>query len=251
MSQPDSSSGPVVLITGAGKGIGRACAAEAAARGWSAVLVSRTAADLEASARPFPADRVRILPVDIAEASSAARAVELAERTFSRLDAVIHCAGVAPLLPLDQTTPEIFRQVLDTNLTAAFLLARSAWRLLARATIPTPGGAAVSLRGGVFVTISSMASRDPFPGFAAYAAAKAGVNLLTLALHREGAPVGIRCYAVAPGAVETDMFRKLMTPEQFPTEKTLSPESVAKTVWACVDGALANSSGETIFLAKP
>jgi NAD(P)-dependent dehydrogenase (short-subunit alcohol dehydrogenase family) len=61
----------------------------------------------------------------------------------------------------------------------------------------------------VVVNLSSMSSRDPFPGFAAYGAAKAGLNLLGLSAAREGEKIGVRVHTIAPGAVETGMFRQI------------------------------------------
>jgi 3-oxoacyl-[acyl-carrier protein] reductase len=95
-----------------------------------------------------------------------------------------------------------------------------------------------------------MSSRDPLPGFAAYGAAKAGLNLFSLALAREGAEHGIRSYAIAPGAVETSMFRRMVSKEKWPVEKTLDPADVARVVAQCIDGDLKYTSGEVIFLSK-
>ena len=102
----------------------------------------------------------------------------------------------------------------------------------------------------ILADISSAAARDPFAGFTAYSAAKAGVNLLGLSLAREGAPHNIRVHTVAPAAVETEMFRKIVSKDQYPTEKTLAPEDVAKTVVACIAGDLQHTSGEVVWLHK-
>src|SRR5206468_11715185 len=117
-----------------------------------------------------------------------------------------------------------WRATIDTNLSATFYLSKAAWPILKRQG------------GGAIVNISSMAARDPFAGFAAYGAAKAGVNLLSLSLAREGAAHGIRVYTVAPGAVETPMFRGIMSRDQFPTEQTLDPADVARVIGQCVGG---------------
>jgi NAD(P)-dependent dehydrogenase (short-subunit alcohol dehydrogenase family) len=95
-----------------------------------------------------------------------------------------------------------------------------------------------------------MAARDPFPGFAAYGAAKAGLNLFGLALAREGQPINVRVHTVAPGSVETAMFRGIMSAEQWPTDKTLDPAEVARVVAACIHGDLRHTSGEVIYVHK-
>jgi NAD(P)-dependent dehydrogenase (short-subunit alcohol dehydrogenase family) len=157
---------------------------------------------------------------------------------LGRIDAVSHCAGLAPVRSIGEMTPAEWRETIDTNLSAAFYLAKAAWPVFERQ------------RGGAIVNVSSLASRDPFPGFAAYGAAKAGINLFGLSAAREGQPMGIRVYTVAPGAVETDMLRKIMSPEQFPREKTLEPADVARVIAGCVQGDLRYASGEVIYLHR-
>src|SRR5690606_29145027 len=156
--------------------------------------------------------------------SDAQQATQVVQDTLAaagRVDAIVHCAGLAPLQPIDQMPVDLFDAVIATNLSAAFYLARAAWEPMRRQG------------GGVIVNLSSESSRDPCTGFAACGAAKAGVDLLGLSLAREGRPHNIRVLTVAPSAVETDMFRQLMTPEQYPTEKTLDPMDVARVIVQC------------------
>ncbi len=221
----------VAVITGAGRGIGRACAVRFSNEGWRLTLVSRTRSELEDTASLAGGD-CELVVGDVRD-----DAVQRAAAS-QRAAALIYCAGIAPLLPVEQTTPDILREVLDTNLTAAYGFARALWPDMRAAG------------GGSMVFISSLASRDPFVGFSAYAAAKAGVEGMVRALDREGKPHAIRSFAVAPGAVETAMFRKLLSPEQFPTERALSPDAVAEVVWQCVSGALAYSGGETLYMSR-
>jgi NAD(P)-dependent dehydrogenase (short-subunit alcohol dehydrogenase family) len=102
----------------------------------------------------------------------------------------------------------------------------------------------------VIVNVSSAASRDPFPGLGVYGAAKAGLNVLGLALAREGEPYGIRVHTIAPSATETGMFRGIMSTEQVPPEKVMAPEDVARVIAECVSGELRHTSGEVIYLHK-
>ena len=85
------------------------------------------------------------------------------------------------------------------------------------------------------VNVSSMASIDPFPGFATYAAAK----------------IGVKAVAVAPGAVETPMLRSMFNEQMIPKDKALSPEQVAKIITDCITGERAFTSGETIAVPSP
>jgi 3-oxoacyl-[acyl-carrier protein] reductase len=224
------------IITGAGRGIGRAAAIELSRRGYSLVLVSRTQADLQETAEHVK--DACVIAMDAAKPPSAKEAVRRCLEKFGRLDAIVHCAGLAPILKIEETTDQQWRDIIDTNLSAAFYLARACWSTF------------VEQKAGVIVNISSVAARDPFVGFAAYGAAKAGMNLLGLALAIEGQPHGIRVHTIAPGATETAMFRKLLTPEQFPREKTLDPADVARVAAQCVTGELAHTSGEVIWVHK-
>jgi meso-butanediol dehydrogenase/(S,S)-butanediol dehydrogenase/diacetyl reductase len=226
----------VAVITGAGGGIGRATAIELARRGHRLVLCGRRRESLDETARL--AGGGLAIAGDVTDSAQIDRLMATTLAEVRRIDAVIHCAGLAPVLNVEQTSIEQWHAVIDTNLSAAFYLAKAVWPIFKRQG------------GGAIVNISSLAARDPFPGFAAYAAAKAGVNLLSLSLAREGAAHNIRVYTIAPGAVETKMFRAIMSPQQYPTEKTLDPADVAKVIAQCVAGDLQYTSGEVIWLHK-
>ena len=103
------------------------------------------------------------------------------------------------------------------------------------------------------MNISSMAAKDPFPGLGAYAVAKAGVNMLTLVMAREGDAVGIRVVGIAPAGVDTPMFRSLVGEKNVNTSEILRPEDVAAAIAEVVDGgggALRYASGDTIYLHR-
>jgi 3-oxoacyl-[acyl-carrier protein] reductase len=232
----DTRDTPVAIITGAGKGIGRATAIELAQRGYQLLLTARTETDLKETIRL--AGRGVSLAGDVAEPAHPQRLVDLALDRFGRVDAIVNNAGYAPILTTEEVTPEEFRRIIDVNLTAAFALCRAAWPIMKR------------LGGGVIVNLSSAASRDPFPGLGVYGAAKAAINLLTLALAREGDPHHIRVHAIAPSATETEMFRAIMTEDQVPTEEIMQPTDVARVIADCVTGRLMYTSGEVIHLHK-
>ncbi|QOV87475.1 SDR family NAD(P)-dependent oxidoreductase [Humisphaera borealis] len=230
---------PVAVITGAGKGIGRATAIELARRGYALALAARTDSDLLQTLSAAEAtDRGIAVPTDVSKYAEIDRLIDVTLDRFDRIDAIVHCAGIAPVRSLAAMTPAEWQETIDTNLSAAFHLIRAAWPAFERQ------------RGGAIVNVSSLATRDPFPGFGAYGAAKAGMNLLGLMAAREGEPIGVRAYTVAPGAVETGMFRKIMTPEQFPKEKTLDPADVARVIAGCIQGDLRYASGEVIYLHR-
>jgi NAD(P)-dependent dehydrogenase (short-subunit alcohol dehydrogenase family) len=228
----------VAVITGAGRGIGRATAVELARAGYRVVLAGREREALEETARLVGADRARIVPTDVTKSEDVERLIKVALDAFGRIDALVNNAGLAPVIPIPEMTVEQWRAVIDTNLSAAFYTTRAAWPAFERQG------------GGVVVNISSAAARDPFPGFAAYGAAKAGLNLFGLSAAREGERIGVRVHTIAPSATETGMFRQIMSAEQYPPEKTMEPADVARVVLACVRGDLRYTSGEVIYLHK-
>jgi NAD(P)-dependent dehydrogenase (short-subunit alcohol dehydrogenase family) len=230
---------PVAIITGAGRGIGRATALELARRGYRLTLVARGASGLDETARlAGGAGNAMCCPADVADPQQMDRVVSQTLDRHGRIDAVVNNAGLAPVRPIVEMSPQEWRDVIETNLSAAFYLTRAAWPSFEKQ------------RGGVVVNVSSAAARDPFPGFAAYGAAKAGLNLFGLSAAREGQAIGVRVHTIAPSATETAMFRSLMTPEQYPTEKTLDPADVARIIVGCVTGELRHTSGEVIYVHK-
>jgi NAD(P)-dependent dehydrogenase (short-subunit alcohol dehydrogenase family) len=227
---------PVAIITGAGRGIGEAIALELSHRGYRLALASRNQKELESVA----ARAAAAIPVqaDVTRVDDVQRLVDKTLASFGRIDALVNNVGLAPVAKVDELSVEQWHAVINTNLSSAFYLARAVW------------GTFKEQHRGCIVNISSMASRDPLPGFLAYGAAKAGLNLMSLVLAREGAEHGIRSYAIAPGAVETAMFRRMVSKEKWPVEKTLDPADVARVVAQCIDGDLKYASGEVIFLSR-
>lgn len=226
----------VAIITGAGRGIGRATAVELSARGYRIGLISRTPRELEET-RKLCAD-AEAYPLDVGDADTMVKTVDQILSRHGRVDAAIHCAGVVFNRSAEEITVDEWRQTIDTNLSAVVYLARILWPIWKRQG------------SGVMVNVSSQAARDPFPGIGAYGAAKAGVNLLGTSLAREGAAHGIRVHTVAPSATETAMFRSLLSEEQFPSSKTLTPAEVARVIVDCVCGNLSITSGEVVYVHK-
>jgi NAD(P)-dependent dehydrogenase (short-subunit alcohol dehydrogenase family) len=210
---------------------------ELAGRGYDLALTARTAADLEETARIAKSDAL-IIPGDVADPAHAPRVVNDAAKRFGRIDALVNNAGYAPVRSIEQLSIDEWHRVIDVNLSATFYFCKAVWRPFSDAA------------RGVIVNISSAASRDPFTGFSAYGAAKAGVNLFGLALAREGEARNIRVHTIAPAAVETGMFRSLLSKDQYSEEKTLPPAEVARIVALCVTGEIAATSGEVIHVHK-
>lgn len=231
--------GKTVIVTGAGRGIGRAIARRLSIAGADVAVASRTEENLEQTRRMIERAGGSVLSVvaDVAKPDDVERLVEVVQERFGRIDVLVNNAGVAPVAPIADMEPHVFERIIAVNIRAVYLCSRAVWQIMADGD------------GGTIVNISSMAAFDPFPGFAAYGAAKAFVNAYTKALAEEGKPVGIRVYAVAPGAVETDMLRRAFP--EFPAEKTLQADDVAAMIENLLGPACRHvASGQTIIVSR-
>ena len=231
--------GKTAIVTGAGRGIGRAIARRLSIAGADVVIASQTEEHLEQTRRMIERAGGSVLAVqtDVTKPDDVERLVEEVQERFGRIDVLVNNAGVAPVAPITDMEPHIFDRIIAVNVRAVYLCSRAVWPIMADG------------EGGTIVNLSSMAAFDPFPGFAAYGAAKAFINAYTKALAAEGGPVGIRVYAVAPGAVETDMLRAAFP--DFPAEKALQPDDVAAIIENLLSPACRHvASGQTITVSK-
>jgi NAD(P)-dependent dehydrogenase (short-subunit alcohol dehydrogenase family) len=234
----------VALITGGGSGIGLAIATQLAARGWSLAIVGRDQAKLDRARRALGGN-VEALVADLADADAAAGVVDRCVARLGRLDALINNAGWSPAATIAQTSVALAREIFEVNAISPCVMISRAWGHFERQHSAQLAGTPV------IINISSIATRDPFPILYAYAAAKASVNLLALSAARDGAAIGVRAFSVAPGAVETDLLRTLVSKEHLPTSATLSPETVAAVVIDCIEGRRDQENGTTIYIPSP
>ncbi|MFO0974268.1 MAG: SDR family oxidoreductase [Phycisphaerae bacterium] len=230
--------GQIAIVTGAGRGIGRAIARRLAAAGAAVVVAARNEDELDDTQRIIGRAGGRCLAVraDVSTEEGVERLFEEAVTAFERVDVLVNNAGSAPMASLDAMEPRAFDALVEINIRAVFLCCRAAWQRMA------PSG------GGTIVNISSVAATDPFPGLAAYGGTKAFVNTFSQALDREGAPLGIRVFCVAPGAVETQMLRGIFP--DFPADKTLSADDVAAFVESLLLPAARPSAGQVLTIRK-
>jgi NAD(P)-dependent dehydrogenase (short-subunit alcohol dehydrogenase family) len=229
--------GKCCIVTGAGRGIGRAIASRLTAAGANVLAGARTAADLDQTVAATRSNSGKCAGqvADVTDRPQVERLIARARSEFGRIDVLINNAGLAPLSPIASMSDDAFAACNAVNINAVFYACRAAWPDLTTSR-------------GCIINVSSVASVDPFPGFAVYGAAKAWVNLFTQAIAAEGKPVGIRAFAVAPGAVETAMLRGAFP--DFPADQTLSPDDVAGLVEALLDERCRYASGQTILIRK-
>lgn len=215
-------------------------------RGYAVVLVARTLDALEKTAELCTGESLCIS----ADVSARGRAGEIVDSTlarFGRIDALVNNAGYAPVLPIDKTTPDVVKEVFKVNAHAPANLIAACWPVFARQHAERK----LHPRGQCVVNVSSMATADPFPGLFAYAAAKGAVNVMVKSIANEGREIGVKGFAVAPGAVETPMLRGIVSEKDLPRERTLTPEYVAGVIVGCLLGERDAQNGQTIFLASP
>jgi|GEM_PF-37383 len=231
---------PVALITGASSGIGLAAARGFLAEGYRVVMVARHAERLRAAGEGLgEPGRVRTVPADVGDEAQARAVVGAAVDAFGRLDVLVNNAGVAPLVPIGETSPELLLETFRVNALGPANTIAAAWAVFERQ------------RSGVVVNVSTFGTKDPFPGFFAYAAAKSAGESLIRSVRNEGASSRIRGYAVAPGAVETPMLRGLFGEDVIPRAGTLAPEDVAAVILDCAAGRTSHPSGSVIYLPSP
>jgi len=237
--------GRVTLVTGASRGIGRAVALAAAARGSDLVLAARGRETLEAVAAECASAgaRARAVPIDIGDAASVRAGMELALQAFGRLDHLVNNAGVTGDGLLLRMKREEWDRVVGINLGGAFEVTRAA--------LP----AMVKARYGRIVNISSVVALMGNPGQANYCAAKAGLIGFTKSLAREVASRQITVNAVAPGFIDTEMTRTVAEGARqtmtglIPLGRLGTPEDVAAGVVFLLSPGAAYITGEVLNIS--
>jgi NAD(P)-dependent dehydrogenase (short-subunit alcohol dehydrogenase family) len=201
VNQKNPDSLKTILITGAGRGIGRAVAVLCGARGWS-VAINYVRDDLaaEEAARAVHAAGGRALTLkgDVAVEANVIGLFEATENALGHLDGVVINAGiVAPAVPLADMGAERLKRTFEVNIYGAYLCAREGARRLAR----DRGG-----QGGSIVLVSSVAARlgSPFE-YVDYAGSKGALDTLAVGLAKELGQQGVRVNAVRPGVIETEI----------------------------------------------
>ncbi|MFO1450103.1 MAG: SDR family oxidoreductase [Opitutaceae bacterium] len=199
--------GRTALITGSSQGIGLALARGLAQAGAAVVLNGRDEAKLKVAASALvaavPGARVATAAFDVTVAAEIGREVERIETDFAPIDILINNAGIQRRSPLAEMTEAQWREVLDTNLTSAFLVARAvAPRMIAR-------------KSGKIINTCSVMSEVNRPTIANYSAAKGGLKMLTRAMAVEWAKHGLQCNGLGPGYIVTELNRSLVENEDF------------------------------------
>ena len=208
----------VAIVTGAGRGIGRAIAIALAGQGARVSLAARTEEELEDTASSILADggQARIEPTDVTVESSVCRLVEHTLERWGRLDIVVNNAGTGVFGSLEKTTTDDWNRILEVNSRGAFWLCREAIPHLRKQRI------------SYIVNIASVVAVKGYQSQSAYAASKHALLGMSKSLSKEVQQEGIRVHVINPGGVDTDMARQAR-PDIDPSNLML-PQEIADIV---------------------
>ncbi|GLS23499.1 short-chain dehydrogenase [Labrys miyagiensis] len=205
----------VIIVTGAGRGIGVAAARALAGRGARVVVSARRQEDAQAVASSMAGGDVLAVGCDVSRCEDVARLVREAESHFGPPTVLVNNAGVvAPIGRLDTLDPEAFAAAIRTTLVGA--------AFAAQAVLP----AMVKAGRGRIINLSSGAAHRPMEGWSAYCAAKAGLAMLTRSIALEYGEQGIKAFGFAPGVVDTGMQAEIRASGINPVSR-LPRESLA------------------------
>jgi 3-oxoacyl-[acyl-carrier protein] reductase len=213
--------GKTALITGAGKGIGKAVAEALAKEGVNLALLARTQSDLDSLAKELESHNIKITTVtaDVSDMESVNNAVAKAQQELGFIDILINNAGVGKFGKFLELEPSDWEKIIKTNLLGPYYVTR--------AVVPQM----IEKQTGEIINISSSAAFSPAAVTSAYSASKAGLNALSTSLMQEMRKHNIRVTALSPSTTATEMAKDLKLTDGNP-DKVMQPEDLAELIVA-------------------
>lgn len=240
-------SGKFALVTGGGRGLGRAIALAFADAGADVAVASRTREQLDEVVLDIRARNRRgiAVEVDVTNSASVARMVDTTRKEFGRIDILVNSAGVGWVSRVTQTDDDVWKLIIETNLTGTFYCCRDVARLM------------IEQKNGSIVNIASVAGAKGPPGLGAYAASKGGVIALTRVLALESVRHNVRVNAIAPGYFRTGMnAAALDDPEmgpkiigRIPMRRVGRPEEIGPLAVYLASDDASFVTGEVYFIS--
>ncbi len=226
--------GKTALVTGGGRGIGRAIAQKFYDAGATVYITARSVEELEKTADELDTGktgRVRALPFDVSDSKAVSAGVKRIEKDGGCLSVVVNAAGINLRGTIETLPEETWDTVINVNLKSIFLVAQATFAMLKK-------------EGGKVINIASLMSEVARPTISPYAASKGGVRQLTKAMAVEWAPHKIQVNGIAPGFIATEMNVPLMKDEKF-------NDFIIKRTPAGRWGKPEDISSTALFLASP
>ena len=239
-------SGKTAIVTGGGRGIGRAIAIGLGAAGANVVLAGRTAEQLEAVAAEIRAAGAKALPV-VTDHTDSAQIEALAAKTvetFGRIDILVNNAARSFLRGLLDLREDGWDKVFDTNVKAVWLLSRAVARTM------------MAQKSGRIVNITTVGAEKAELGMAAYGCSKAALKMLTRCMAREWAAFGIQVNAVGPGLTRTAFSQPIWSNPDIakhvtsllPMGRIAEPEEIVPAVLFLASDGASYMTGHTIYM---
>ncbi len=252
--------GKVAVVTGSGRGIGRAIAIALAKEGAKVAVDCLHHENAEAVAKEIRKHGGEALAIsgDVSSAKDVRKIFDSVVKKFSRIDILVNNAGIVHMDPLLDLKEEQWDAILDTNLKGCFLCSQAAARIMTKqknGVKPTSKSASKPYITGKIINISSIAGKIGFPQLAHYCASKGGIIELTREMALELAP-NITVNAIGPGVIETDMTKDLLADknarenflQSIPLGRVGKPEDIAAVAVFLASSGADYITGQTIYV---